>query len=116
MFTKFNNDKVVECTKTSKGQTFVGRAECSSTDLNNPIIGEKLAHYRCEQQIQKQNLFEIRRAKELLKMVMEKLPPKETKLYMAWYQEACNREKAQLHRIKVIKDRIKSLSNGVIPY
>ena len=61
-------------------------------------------------------MFEIRRAKELLKMIMEKLPPKETKLYMTWYQEACSREKAQLHRIKVIKDRIKSLSNGIIPY
>lgn len=109
-----NDNKVVVCLQISKGQEFKGIARCNNSDNLNLEIGKKLAQARCDMEIRKRDLAEIRYAKDQLALYIEELPEHQTKLWRIWYQDAIRVEKLQLEHIRNLKDQIKNLSNGII--
>ena len=104
------NDKVTVCIKVVKGRTFRGISYRNDTDNNDQELGRKLAEARCDLNVHKYNLENIRDAKNQAELWAEFT---RSKIYHRWYQDACKSEKTCLKHIKVLKNRIKKLCNGV---
>lgn len=103
------DDKVTVCIKVVRGETFRGIARRNDTDGKNAELGKQLAEARCELNIHKYNLENIRDAKNQAEIWADFT---RAKIYNRWYQDACKAEKACLKHIKVLKNKIKHLCNG----
>lgn len=98
----------------SKGQKFKGVAKCSNTDEYKKEIGDRLAMCRADLEIRKRDLEEVRRAKIILKEIINNLDKSQSKLWMQWYQDACRVEKIHLEYKRNLLVQINNLSHGII--
>lgn len=111
------DNHIIVCLLTSKGEEFRGIARCSSIDSVNFELGKKLALARAELAIRKRDLEQIRLAKNTVFDTYadrKTFPEYNCKLWIRWHQDACKMEKLQLEHIRNIKDQIKNLSNGIM--
>lgn len=100
----------------SKGDKFVGVAKTAPGDTFDENVGKAIAGRRVDIAVRRRDLEQVREVKHQLRTLVNTQlyygVPK-CKLYMVYYNDACEVEKRHLEKLRILKNELKCLEKGL---